>query len=95
MSVSGFSSFHHPSAHRPTVTYRFRRWSRLLVLLVAGLIALIAALLLEIRILPAVSLDGRAAAPTSNEIKRALICAGALLSPGSDPGCRVEPLLVR
>ncbi len=74
---------------------RFRRWSRWVVLLVAGLIALLAALLLEIRALPAGSLDQLETVPTVNDIKRAVICAGALLSPGPDPGCRVEPLLVR
>jgi hypothetical protein len=66
-----------------------------LALLVAGLIALIAALILEIRVLPAVSFDGLGAASTSAEIKRAVACAAAFLAPGPEPGCRVEPLLAR
>ncbi len=100
MSVSGYPSFHHPSVQRSAdghTVHRFRRWRRLLVLLVAGLIALIAALILEIRVLPAVSMNMSAsdATPTSNDIKRAVTCAVALFAPGPDPGCRPGPLLPR
>ena len=95
MSVSGFPSLHHPSAHRPTASRGFRRWSRLLVLLISGLIALLAVLLLEVRALPAGSLDAPGTVLTGNEIRRAVVCAGALLSPGPDPGCRIEPPFVR
>jgi hypothetical protein len=101
MSVSGYPSFRHPSTHRPAASRPFRRfrrlyrWRRLLVLLVAGLLALIAALILEIRVLPAVSVNASDATSTANDVKRAITCAVALFAPGPDPGCRGGPLLPR